>query len=1506
MDYRDQCLAQWSYHLGYLPVEIFQKLQNSSINFRHYCLHNKILTEKQFFYTQFFFILQFILQEARKQGKLDDAQINAIINHRKEALQQNNFTPNFHFPQTPQFSLDDVAVCIEALKSQGVFATEDYQTYEKITDFTFRTTNANNKTQNANSSLGNATERFAAKDLGTFAAYKLEKQIGAGGMGRVYKAHHARLDRTVAIKVMLSTQSTENQSRFLEEGKLTAKLHHSNIVTVHDMGTYQGKDYIVMDYVEGGSLSDLLVKEKLNIRRSLEIMKDVCYAMGYAHKRNIIHRDLKPSNIMMDRGSTPLVMDFGIAKNIKSSSELTQEGAVIGTPRYMAPEQAAGEIHKLSPATDVYSLGAILYQMITRKAVVDGETPAAMIFNILHRDVIPPRKHNSKISKELEAICLKALEKNPKDRYRNGHEMAEDIERMLNGEAILARRTSFSYFLWKKIQRHKLPIVITATLTILLLLTLGTMSYMSSQAQQKKSLQIWQEWWQRFTKLAIQDQQTFDERQRKLKTALDLVEKLHLQYPRLCKKIRLDQYQENKLDEEIASWQKDDDALFSIWEYFKNCSDIVKKYRELQKEYEQNKREHHQVLLQAQKNFGNNDVVGIYAKSNTPALAVAKYYQDKLSVFVKEISQIDTAQQRELSNKRLEKLRWKAQFVYKCDNTNVKAQQILSRITAATQNRYGLVLERILQLQQPTLYTLEEIRSELENIVLTNSAFADSFYRIARLYHQQGDAFMAQVYYEKATQRFADNHFFSLYYLGQIYSLRWHQLMGRRSTVKHQEKSISDKLAAEYVKILKDRKKSIEKEINTIRDNFQKVQTKLEKIPSGNNQSYYRTMAKFYREIMKREDFVAREFNNVNTGSILHFYLCPQKKDSLEEFNKGLQKYRDLLKILDSINQQSFVGETQLYRAKIYQDLMLLEGKGSYLQKVNDIIGNFEDAVKNQRMNVASWHGLASIYNMIGDFERAAYLYKQVAEADFAAQWQYILVRMSDKKLDDAIHELEKLLKKNPLQEKHLSFLAEVNDDPELKVLYNPPPALEHLQMELNFLAFLYLRQNRPNKTQELAPRLFPLMSESMQLNRRGKSYVSNLLFIIVSLKMGNKKQAHMATKVLWQTLVQAFPPLRQTNLLSSFLPWLKNYDNILIQHPKYRHPPQHIDKFINKVVKVDEELLYQMVNRSNLLKQIHLYLHEEPQLHKQYRILTGRVTGNEKSLDLAVFLLIKLGIDLTEKKILETNFVSSLKVNYRKAIAHFRRSFSAKDKHEHLQKSLDYMQLVIAEQPQKGEYHYAIAVILSQMPKYKNDMYEHLEWARQLGWNLDYLKIDPLFVEISREKRFKSLFIKKSQTVAQVSISDVKRKIQLLLKKQQPHKAIQLYNIFSKNNEVVVKDTYEKLVQQITKLFVSKAKNNLDSPQKIEQLCYEIKKSLAKDSGKILNKIAMLYVKRAREYIVREELHMAKEDLDTAIKINSSCYDAYKYRSEVYKKQNKLQQAQQDLAQYYRLKQEK
>lgn len=305
---------------------------------------------------------------------------------------------------------------------------------------------------------------------GKFGDYKIIEEIGQGGMGKVYKAYHPHLDKTVAIKVMLHVESNsqKQRDRFFSEAKNTARLTHPNIVNIHDviMGEL---DYIVMDFIEGSSLETLLKKTKFSPRKALEIIRDTALAIDYAHKNDIVHRDLKPANIIIETQSKrPIVMDFGISKNIKKQKGLTQTGELLGTLQYMAPEQAEGNLRSISPATDVYSLGAILYEMITGHKIVEGNTQYNLIHNIVNQEVIPPRNINPYIAKDIETICMKALEKEPKRRYQTAQAFAEDIERFLNGEIISARPANLLYRLGKNIQRYKLPIASICTSLLLL------------------------------------------------------------------------------------------------------------------------------------------------------------------------------------------------------------------------------------------------------------------------------------------------------------------------------------------------------------------------------------------------------------------------------------------------------------------------------------------------------------------------------------------------------------------------------------------------------------------------------------------------------------------------------------------------------------------------------------------------------------------------------------------------------------------------------------------------------------------------------------------------------------------------------------------------------------------------------------------------------------------------------------------------------------------------------
>ncbi|WP_372367768.1 protein kinase [Candidatus Uabimicrobium sp. HlEnr_7] len=286
--------------------------------------------------------------------------------------------------------------------------------------------------------------------------YQVIEEVGQGGMARVYKAYHQKLERFVAIKVMdKQVISQEDHKRFVAEAKLTARLQHPNIVAVHDVGTALGLNYIVMDYIEGTSLRDLIHNETLSISRACDITKQIARGLHYAHNEGVIHRDIKPSNIIITKQNRPVIMDFGLAKNTKMVQDITKSGVIIGTPKYMAPEQIKGNNSNISRATDVYGLGTVFYEMLTGKPVVLGETPLSVSYSILNKEVLAPRTYRSDIPQDVQIICLKTLEKNKQKRYRSTNALADDIDRFLNGEAVTARQENKFYLLQKKAQRYR-------------------------------------------------------------------------------------------------------------------------------------------------------------------------------------------------------------------------------------------------------------------------------------------------------------------------------------------------------------------------------------------------------------------------------------------------------------------------------------------------------------------------------------------------------------------------------------------------------------------------------------------------------------------------------------------------------------------------------------------------------------------------------------------------------------------------------------------------------------------------------------------------------------------------------------------------------------------------------------------------------------------------------------------------------------------------------------------
>ncbi len=284
-------------------------------------------------------------------------------------------------------------------------------------------------------SIAGTTEGF------TFGDYQLLEVIGQGGMGIVYRARQAGMNREVAVKMIRSDRFRfdKDVTRFYKEAQTAGSTQHPNIVTVFDIGDVDGRHYFSMQLVEGTDLAALNDKNRLSSHRMAEILKDVASGVDAAHEHGVLHRDLKPANILIrDADGQAFVTDFGLAKEIENELELTRSGDTVGTPSYMSPEQARADEALMGPASDVYSIGAILYELMTGVPPFKSDSVASTVVEVLHREVVPPSDMVTDINKQLEAICLKCLEKNPQSRYGSARELAEDFERLIDGRPVKA------------------------------------------------------------------------------------------------------------------------------------------------------------------------------------------------------------------------------------------------------------------------------------------------------------------------------------------------------------------------------------------------------------------------------------------------------------------------------------------------------------------------------------------------------------------------------------------------------------------------------------------------------------------------------------------------------------------------------------------------------------------------------------------------------------------------------------------------------------------------------------------------------------------------------------------------------------------------------------------------------------------------------------------------------------------------------------------------------------
>ncbi len=290
-----------------------------------------------------------------------------------------------------------------------------------------------------------------------FGDYEIHHELGRGGMGVVYLARQVTLNRQVALKMIRVgvLAGDVELRRFQNEAEAVAQLDHPGIVPVYEVGEHEGQKYFSMKLVEGGSLADRLDDYKNGPRAAAKLVAEAAEAVHHAHLRGILHRDLKPANILIDDQSRPHVTDFGLARKVEGDSELTQSGAILGTPAYMAPEQASGRRRAVTTASDVYGLGAILYALLTGRAPFGGDSVVETLDAVRTRPPELPSRLNAKLSQDLEVVCLKCLEKDPQRRYPSAQALAEDLRRHLAGEPILARPVGAAERAWMWCRRNK-------------------------------------------------------------------------------------------------------------------------------------------------------------------------------------------------------------------------------------------------------------------------------------------------------------------------------------------------------------------------------------------------------------------------------------------------------------------------------------------------------------------------------------------------------------------------------------------------------------------------------------------------------------------------------------------------------------------------------------------------------------------------------------------------------------------------------------------------------------------------------------------------------------------------------------------------------------------------------------------------------------------------------------------------------------------------------------------
>src|SRR5262245_31071061 len=323
-----------------------------------------------------------------------------------------------------------------------------------------------------------------------FGDYELLEEVARGGMGGVYRARQVSLDRVAGLKLIRAGGHAggADVERFLGEAKAVAQLQHPHLVQLYESGQHDGLPYFTLEFVPGGSLGTKLSGTPLPPREAARLVEQAARGVQHAHDKGIVHRDLKPHNVLLAADGTAKVTDFGLARRVDGSEKLTATGAVLGTPPYMAPEQASGEGKGVGPATDVYGLGAILYECLTGRPPFQAPTPLETMLQVLKVEPVPPAQLQPQVPRDLETVCLKCLQKEPAKRYTSAAALAEDLRRYQAGEPITARPVGRLERAWRWCRRNPAVAALLTLAAALLVAGTGVSSYFAvAEAEQAET-----------------------------------------------------------------------------------------------------------------------------------------------------------------------------------------------------------------------------------------------------------------------------------------------------------------------------------------------------------------------------------------------------------------------------------------------------------------------------------------------------------------------------------------------------------------------------------------------------------------------------------------------------------------------------------------------------------------------------------------------------------------------------------------------------------------------------------------------------------------------------------------------------------------------------------------------------------------------------------------------------------------------------------------------------------